>query len=274
MQLQAIDKMSQQKEPQIHVGAMITKFISALGKHAVETTDDPKVTTEFSEESEDPLPVGHGAVKHQLPHGNGSQLALAESSKHQCLVDQGPFLPEPFQPALYFRAQLAVDFTLPLAPVNRHTIQQRPATRHVQELRQFGFGQRPTGSATVGVCIGLRHSGKRIAQQPWRLGCHAPIAEGQPCASILVVGRGAHAFGLAVKKPAFQGGGVQVGKPKKAALTGNPPQLRAGTFRVCGHHRHDTAEGTALDDFSGILCFRFTRPFLTRHATTPTTSMV
>ena len=80
--------------------------------------------------------VGHGGVKHHLSHGDRSQLAFAKAGKHQRLVDQGPLLPEPFQPAAASSGpQLPDRFAFSLALGERSCVQQRPATGHVQERR-------------------------------------------------------------------------------------------------------------------------------------------
>ena len=177
-----------------------------------------------------------GASSIHLPHGDRSQLALAKPGQHQRLVDQGPFLPEPFQPALHFRAQLGVRLRLFACPGRRSCVQQRPAACHVQEPHQFGFGQCPAFPAAVGLFVGLRHFGKRIRQKTRRPGFDAPIAERHPCPAIRVAGcRPPCPRLLRSSKPAFQGGRVQVGQPTKATIGGNPVQLRTGVVHPAGN---------------------------------------
>ncbi|MFZ1933871.1 MAG: hypothetical protein WCB27_18520 [Thermoguttaceae bacterium] len=77
--------------------------------------------------------VGRVGVKHHLPDGDRSQLALAKPGQYQRLVDQLSFPPEPFKPALHFRPQCGVCFAFARPLVDGHRIGQGTLAGHVKQ---------------------------------------------------------------------------------------------------------------------------------------------
>ena len=147
-----------------------------------------------------------------LPHGNRSQLAFAKPGQHQRLVDQGPFLPEPFQAAaLYFRRSLptASPFRLPRRTVMRSNSGRRRATSKSRinsaSVSARRFRRRSAFASAFGTLA------KGLPRRAGRLSMHQ-LQKATKAARYSLRVRGPHAFCLLRHKPAFQGGRVQVGR--------------------------------------------------------------
>ena len=164
-----------------------------------------------------------------------SQFALAKSGKHQRLVDQGPFLPEPFQPAAgIFRRSLAYasPFRLPRRTVIASNSGRRRATSK-SRVNSASVSARRCPAA-VGLASAFGTPAKGLLNS--RPVANAPVAERHPGLAILVAGAGPHAFGLAVstsqRSKAVARPGRPAGRKPQSAATRSQPAYRYRCIRT------------------------------------------
>ena len=145
--------------------------------------------------------IGRVGVEHHLPHGERSQFALAKPGQHQRLVDQGPFPPEPFQPAAGFLpAQLGNRFAFSLAPaytVIASNSGRRRATSSSRRSSSSVSARRCRRGSTSSSAFGTLANG--LISKP--AGFDAPVAKGHGSGPVGVAGPRPHA-GLLLRRQA------------------------------------------------------------------------
>ncbi|MCI0463813.1 MAG: hypothetical protein L0Z62_43315 [Gemmataceae bacterium] len=176
--------------------------------------------------------VGHGVIKAQVRHGEGSQLALAQPRQDQRLVDERPFPPEPFQTFAHLGPHVGVALALPRPLAHGQGLKQRSLFGDGEQLEQLGLYHRPALPARVGLLVSLRDAVEGIGEQPARL--DGPIDEGKGGGQVAIAGAGAHAFPSPQGKPALEGVPLQVGQRSPAAIRRQASQLPAAFLTVFG----------------------------------------